>query len=223
MIVSVAFCPNPPVLVPAVAQGAAGELAELRAACIDVIAQIAAPGAQLIVLGTGPDAREFPATARGTFAGFGVPLEVPLGSDEPGPIELPLSLSVGAWLAREALGANCGAIGLSVTAGSEAQLADDGDVTLLVMGDGSARRSLAAPGYLDDRAAGFDAAVAAALGSGDGRRLESIDAALGAHLLAAGVPAWHAAGRLVGDQRYAAEVRYDEAPYGVGYFVAAWT
>jgi hypothetical protein len=223
VIVSAAFCPNPPVLVPAVAQGAASELDELRAACVDVVTQIAAPGRQLIVLGTGPNARQFAASAHGTFAGFGVPLDVPLGSDEPGPTELPLSLTVGAWLVREALGANSGAIGLSVADGCDAPLLDDGDIALLVMGDGSARRSMAAPGYLDDRAAGFDAAVVAALGSGEGRQLAGVDAALGAELLAAGVPAWRCAGQLLGTERYAAQLRYDDAPYGVGYFVAAWT
>jgi hypothetical protein len=223
VIVCAAFCPNPPVLVPAVAQGAAGDLDGLRAACIDVITRIAMPGRQLIVLGTGPAMRQFAASARGTFAGYGVPLEVSLGSDEPGPTELPLSLTVGAWLVREALGANCGAIGLSVTDGTDAGLADDGDVALLVMGDGSARRSAAAPGYLDDRAAGFDASVVAALTSGEGRRLAGINAADGAQLLAAGVPAWQAAGRLLGTRRYAVQVSYDDAPYGVGYFVAAWT
>jgi hypothetical protein len=223
VIVAAGFCPNPPVLVPAVAEGAAGELDELRAACLDVITQIAAPERQVIVLGTGPSARRFAASARGTLAGFGVPLEVSLGSDEPGPTELPLSLTVGGWLVREALGANSGAIGLSVTDGSDTPLTDDGDIALLVMGDGSARRSTAAPGYLDDRAADFDGAVVAALGSGDGLQLATIDAGLGAELLAAGVPAWRAAGQLLGTERYAAQVRYDDAPYGVGYFVAAWT
>ena len=38
----------------------------------------------------------------------------PLGSDEPGPVELPLSLTIGAWLLRDALGPNCGATGWSV-------------------------------------------------------------------------------------------------------------
>lgn len=94
--------------------------------------------------------------------------------------------------------------------------------TLLVVGDGSARRSEKAPGYLDERAAGFDAAVADALRSGEPARLAALDDALGRELLAAGVPAWHeAAARLAGT--YRAELRYDDAPFGVGYFVAVWT
>jgi hypothetical protein len=42
-------------------------------------------------------------------------------------------------------------------------------------------------------------------------------------LLAAGVPAWQAAGRLLDGGDYTAELLYRDDPYGVGYFVAAWT
>ncbi len=94
-------------------------------------------------------------------------------------------------------------------------------MALVVMGDGSARRSLSAPGYLDDRAEGFDAALAGALASGDPAQLAAIDAALGDELLAAGVAAWHAASDvLVG--KYEASLTYEAAPYGVGYFAASW-
>jgi hypothetical protein len=219
MIVAAAFCPNPPVLVPAVAAGAAAELDELRAACREAITRIAAPGRRLVLLGAGPRAQTHQPNARGTFVGFGVPLEVSLGSDEPGPVELPLSLTVGAWLVREALGPNSGAIGFSVADGSPTL---EGDVALLVMGDGSARRSTAAPGYFDERAEGFDATVVAALRGGDGEALAGLDSTLGAELLAAGIPAWHAAGALL-NVGYDAEVLYDAAPYGVGYFAAVWT
>jgi hypothetical protein len=210
-----------PVLVPAVAQGAAPELDDLRAACRDAIIAIAAPGRRLVLLGPGPVTRPHQANARGTLAGFGVALEVSLGSDEPGPVELPLSLTVGAWLVRDALGPGTGAIGYSV-AGPVPGLDDSADdVALLVMGDGSARRSTAAPGYLDARAEPFDRSIAAALRAGDGAALAGVDAGLGADLLAAGVPAWQTAGAVLG-AGWRAEVRYDAAPYGVGYFVAVW-
>jgi hypothetical protein len=218
MIAAVAFCPNPPLLIPTVAQGAAPELDDLRAACRAAITRIAASGKRIVVIGSGPATSAHPATARGTFAGFGVPLEVSLGSDEPGPLELPLSLTVGAWLLRDALGSNNGATGFSVH--DDVPVLDD--CALLVMGDGSARRSTAAPGYLDDRAAAFDAEVVAALRSGTGGALARLDNALGTELLAAGLPAWRAAGALL-TGTYDAEVHYDAAPYGVGYFVAIWT
>lgn len=218
MIAAVAFCPNPPLLVPAVAQGAAHELDGLRAVCRAAITRIAASGQPIVVIGSGPATRRHSATARGTLAGFGVPLEVSLGSDVAGPLELPLSVTVGAWLVREALGPNSGASGFSI--GGDVLTLDD--CALLVMGDGSARRSTAAPGYLDDRAEAFDAEVIAALGGGAGAALAELDSALGGDLLAAGVAAWRAAGALL-TAPYNAEVLYAEAPYGVGYFVATWT
>jgi hypothetical protein len=108
---------------------------------------------------------------------------------------------------------------------------------LLVMGDGSARRSEQAPGYVDPRAAAFDAGVADALATGDAAALRSLDPALGAELLASGVPAWrvaaHAATALATPTAggapaaeaapYGAELLHDSAPYGVAYFVAIWT
>ena len=58
---------------------------------------------------------------------------------------------------------------------------------MLVMANGSAKRSEKAPGHLDERAFDFDDAVDLALRSGDGRRLAALDAALGAELWASGI------------------------------------
>lgn len=226
MITGVAFCPHPPVLVPDVAQGAAGELAGLRVAARTAIRRVAGPGLRLAVLGSGPVTRHYGPTARGSLAPFGVDLEVPLGSDEPGPVQLPLSLTLGAWLLRDALGPNTGAVGAAVgpaavhPAADEIALAAD---VLLVMGDGTARRAPSAPGYFDERAAATDAAVAAALRAGDPAGLV-LDPGPAGELLVAGAPAWAtAAGLLDRGRGWDAELLYDAAPYGVGYFVAAWT
>ena len=230
MISAAAFCPQAPLLVPEVAAGAAAELAELRTLCRAVITTACA-GRQPVLLGPGLVSRSHSPLARGTLAGFGVPGEIHLGSPScGGALELPPALTVGAWLVRDALGPRSAARGFSIGpdfASSRAatellELAETTDLALVVLADGSARRSTTAPGYLDERAAGFDAGVAAALASGDGTRLELLDAELGAQLLAGGVPAWHAAGALLGGRAYRAELRYDEAPYGVGYFVALW-
>jgi hypothetical protein len=90
------------------------------------------------------------------------------------------------------------------------------------MGDGSARRCEQSPGYVDPRATAFDAAVAGAFARGDAAALRELDTGLGADLLAAGVPAWRAAGHAATGP-LDAELLYDAAPYGVGYFVATWT
>lgn len=232
MISGVAFCPHPPVLVPDVAVGAAPESAGIRDAAIDAIRRVADGGRRLVLLGTAEVSRAHSPLARGSLTGFGVPLEVHLGSPGcGGELELPLSLTIGAWLVREAVGPRSAAVGYSVgpdfgssrAAADLLGVAERDDVALVVMGDGTARRGEKAPGHLDERAAGFDDAVAAALGSGDAAALEALDERLGAHLLAAGVPAWRAAGRLLVGGRYDAELLHVSDPFGVAYFVAVWT
>ncbi len=93
---------------------------------------------------------------------------------------------------------------------------------MLVLGDGSAKRSLTAPGYLDDRAARFDASVGAALAAADVDSLLDIDVTLADELWVAGRPAWQVlagAGRAVRrhTDRLSGSLNYDEAPFGVGY------
>jgi len=94
---------------------------------------------------------------------------------------------------------------------------------VVVMGDGTARRSRAAPGYWDERAEGFDAAVLAALAAGDSAALAALDLELAAELLCAGAPVWAAAGALLSGAPMDAEVRYEEVPFGVQYIVASWS
>jgi hypothetical protein len=224
VISAVAFCPHPPLLVPEVAQGAAPELDDLRAACRTALQFAGTRAANIMLLGPGDRARHHPPNARGSLAPYGLPLEIPLGSDAPGPVELPLSLTIGAWLVRDALGPDTGATGWSVGAddGSLPARGEADPALLVVMGDGSARRSTSAPGYLDDRAAGFDKHVADAMASGDPGRLR-VDPSLASELLAAGAPAWNAAATLLRGRTFTGDLLFDAAPYGVGYFVATWT
>jgi hypothetical protein len=236
VISTVAFCPHPPALVPELTAGAQGELAPLRAACTEAIGRLAGAG-RLVVLGSGPEERSYGPTARGTLAGYGRAVETGLGA--PGghePPELPLSLTVGAWLIGQVLGPDSGAVGVSVgpePAGAASRglldrldrfdIAAVPDVALLVMGDGSARRRPSGPGSFDPRAADFDATVLAALGRGEPDVVAGLDPVLGDGLLAAGVAAWRAAGHLLAGTAFDAEVLYADDPYGVGYFVAVWT
>ena len=214
MIEAVAFLPHPPVLVPELAQGAAPELADLRAACAAASGLVISPDRVTVLMGAGATTRAHHRDARGTLAGFGVPVEVSAG-DGSGPLDLPLALTVGCRLVG-------GGRAYSIDPDGTPPALPDEPTSLVVMGDGSARRDEKAPGYLDERAAGYDAAVAAALGSGDPQRLAALDPTLGAQLLAAGAPVWQAAARLL-NRTYTGQVWYDSAPYGVGYFVATWT
>jgi hypothetical protein len=160
---------------------------------------------------------------------------------------LPLALGIGAFLLDEAgyqgprtyegiaeyeSAAACLALGAKVATSAPR-------VALLAMGDGTARRSLSAPGYLDERAAPFDEAVERAVRTADLPALAALDSALAADLLAVGRPAWQslagalstsvhpagdhpqAAGHLTGAAgRLQTEVLYSDAPLGVAYLVA---
>ncbi len=217
-----AFCPHPPLLVPAVA---AGEPVAVREPAVNAVRWLCRqPITQLLVVGGDERADGFGPGSAGDFAGYGVDFSVQL----PGPgaaagPRLPLPLAVGAWL-LDAVG--CGAPVLGATCDATGALpplpsVEPGATGLLVMGDGTARRTEKAPGWLDERAAGYDREVSAALRSGDAAKL-TVDLSLGAELLAAGAPVWTAAARLLAGTRWNAEVSYDDAPYGVGYLVARW-
>lgn len=91
---------------------------------------------------------------------------------------------------------------------------------LLVVADGTAKRTLKAPGHLDPRAEAFDDAVVRALASGDPAGLAGLDEALAAELWVGGLPAWHAAAGVPGP--WTGAVAYADAPFGVGYVVATW-
>ena len=94
---------------------------------------------------------------------------------------------------------------------------------LLVMGDGTARRSAAAPGYLDERAEPFDTVVEQAFRDGDVAALAALDPDLARDLLAAGRPAWQVlAGALAATTpaRPRTRILYSDAPFGVAYLVA---
>jgi hypothetical protein len=99
-----------------------------------------------------------------------------------------------------------------------------GRVGLVAMGDLSACQTERAPGALRPEAAGFDASVAEALGTGKLERLLDLDPALAADLLVAGrVPLQVLAGAFEGGSAVGGRVLYDDAPYGVGYLVALLT
>jgi hypothetical protein len=232
VLVAAACCPHPPALVPELAAGAAPELAPLRAACDSVLRQLVAAGPDLVVVvGSGDPPGERAPGAWGTLAPYGVPVSAGLGADRRTPAELPLSLTVGAWLLNRTSWAGPvtayavnGSTAPRVCAGAGEALARRARrVGVVVMGDGSASRSMAAPGYLDGRAEGFDAAVARALGDGDPYALLRLDAGLAAQLLAVGRAPWQVLAGAARGATWRSQLCYDDAPYGVGYFVALWT
>ncbi|OIK04326.1 class III extradiol dioxygenase subunit B-like domain-containing protein [Streptomyces monashensis] len=237
MLVAAAACPCPPLLVPEVAAGAAPELDAARSACADALGVLAAARPDLLVVvgpagqsGRGPFAQGTP----GSFRGFGVDAGVRLGpaTDAVPERELPPSLAVGAWLLERTGWADAPIEGLGVgeplaperclATGREIG-ARAGRVALLVMGDASACRTLKAPGYLDERAAPFDAAVARALGTADLAAVRALDPELAHELKASGRAPWQVLAGAAEGADLAGALLYEDAPYGVGYVVATWS
>ncbi len=233
MLVAAAVCPHPPVIVPEVAAGAAPELVALRAACDEAMKHILGTRPELLIaVGPGPDGsgvREYGPDACGSFAPYGV--DVVIGTDASGAIHLPLSLSVGAWLMQRngwngqrshvAVGGDLDPDTCQVVGERLASSADR--VALLVLGDGSARRSEKSPGYVDARAAAYDADIRRALEHGDLQALRNLDPELADDLLVGGRSSWQVLTGAARDLDVEAKLLADEAPYGVGYFVATWT
>ncbi|MGW2261541.1 class III extradiol dioxygenase subunit B-like domain-containing protein [Streptomyces sp. NPDC001780] len=250
MLVAAAVCPCPPLLVPAVAAGAAPELDAARTACDGALGVLAAARPDRLIV-VGPAEREspgpdpYPEGTRGSFRGFGVPVDVVLGGPggadgpdgatgeaRPAGRPLPDSLAVAAWLLERVhwSAAPVSGLGVGTSLGTEdcvragARLAAGPErVALLVMGDASACRSVKAPGYLDERAAPFDATVARALGAADVAALKALDVRRAAELKAAGRAPWQVLAGAAEGAGLDGQLLHEDAPYGVGYLVAAWT
>ncbi|MFF7309459.1 class III extradiol dioxygenase subunit B-like domain-containing protein [Streptomyces sp. NPDC008137] len=237
MLVAAAVCPCPPLLVPEVAAGAAPELDPARAACTDALGVLAAARPDRVVAvgpagSAGPET--YPEGTRGSFRSFGVDLDVRLGPAEGtrGGQRLPYSLAVAAWLLErtgwsdspvEGLGVGesltperCVRTGRDIAARAER-------VALLVMGDASACRTLKAPGYLDERAAPFDAEVGRALGVADLAALTALDTRLAHELKASGRAPWQVLAGAAEGTDLGGSLLFEDAPYGVGYVVATWS
>ncbi|MGH3355874.1 MAG: class III extradiol dioxygenase subunit B-like domain-containing protein, partial [Nocardioidaceae bacterium] len=210
---------------------AAAELDALRAACADAVGCLLASDPEVVVcVGDGPEMRRYDESAGGTMHAFGVDTRTAGRS-----ADLPLALTVGEWLLdRAGWDGPRRYIALSLETTSEecvrigaTTAAADLRVGVLALGDGSAKRSEQAPGYLDERAEPFDAEVAAALGRADLRWLSEQPPPLAcAELWVAGRQAWQflagAATQTPQGDTLAARMHYDAAPYGVGYLVASW-
>lgn len=239
MLVAAAVCPCPPLLVPDVAAGAAHELDVARAACTDALGVLAAsrPDRLLVVGPTGQGGREpYPQGTWGSFRGFGVDLDVCLGSGDAGAAaaerELPPSLAVAAWLLERTGWFRTPVAGLGVGESLAAERCVDVGreiggrserAALLVMGDASACRTLKAPGYLDERAAGFDEEVGRALGAADLAALKALDVELAYELKVSGRAPWQVLAGAAESAGLAGALLYEDAPYGVGYVVATWS
>ncbi|MFC4001937.1 hypothetical protein ACFS2C_18770 [Prauserella oleivorans] len=230
MISRAAVVPAPPLLVPELVPGLVSFTAEVRAAAVAAAARLPS---QWIAVGAAPEPGTVEPHRRGTFRGFGVDVVVSLSreGDTGTPEDLPLPALLAGWL-REQAGAESVRVELVAEDASSADCVAMGEklaevaeeAGLLVLGDGSARHDTAPPGWSDERAAGFDAAIGTALGGPDPQALLDVDLAVAAELAVRGRAPWQV---LAGFARARAnawrgELLYSRAPRGVAYHVAVW-
>src|SRR5215469_3743184 len=226
MLVAAALCPSPPLLARELT-GFDPVVPELRAACLDAVRPLvsARPGIAVVV-GEAGQAGEWDPDGRLDLSAFAPALARPDASRD---ASLPASLGLGSMLldqigftgrrvlwsvTQDDAAADCAALGNRL-----AGLHDR--VALLAMADGSARRTLKAPGYLDERSAPFDAAVERAVRTADADALMAIDPDLARELMATGRPVWQVLAGCMNGRAAAADIQYCGDPFGVFYLVAS--
>jgi HPt (histidine-containing phosphotransfer) domain-containing protein len=219
VIVSAAVVPGPPLLAPQLG-GADGNAEDLRRACLEAVAHAIADEPDLVaVVGAAATSAVWPSDAQVDLAGYGV--AVP-----PTAHVAPLSVGMACLLldtlahpgrrlirtiAIDAPLDECRA--LASVVGHAARR-----VGLIVVADGSARRTVKAPGYFDERAESYDARVEQAISSGDLTALHDLDPTLAAELMASGWAALQVLAFAVESAR--STLYYTGAPFGVGYLAA---
>lgn len=214
---------------------------DLRAAVLAAGAALAEATPHWTVLGVGPGEQSYGADTAGTFRGFGVDVRVSLGgpgagtSGAPAP-DLPLAVLVAGWL-RGAVAPHVPARAQMLAADTPARKcvefgaklraeldAEDEAQGVLVVADGAATLSTAAPGYFDPRAAPVQDVLDRAAGTGDTEALLALDPALCADLMMSGRAAYQALAGLFAVDTAPPSVteRYRGAPFGVGWFAGLW-
>jgi hypothetical protein len=233
MIITAALCPSPPLLVRELT-GADPVAADLREVCATAVGALVAAEPEVItVVGAATRTATWPADGRLNIAAFGgLPppprARPPAGLPATPAPPVPPSVGLGGYLLDQAgytgprrlltvsqdePPAACRQLGEEVAAAAAR-------TGLLVMADGSARRSRRAPGHYDERAAAFDAEVERAVRAADLQALAAIDPVLARELMATGRPAWQVLAGATQPAALRADVMYADDPFGVMYVVA---
>lgn len=228
-LVAAAVVPAAPALLPGVG-GSADPLADVRAVAVEAVARAVAvdPAARIVVVsgavhheggrGRRPVRRTWPGVAPSGAARYSTGRVLP--GALPAGLEIGRELVGGRWeatlvsVAEDAAAVECARLG--------ADLVAERPVVLVVVADGSATRTVKAPGHLDQRAEGFDARLAEALESVDGEALLAVDPVLAEELWCRGRAALQVLGGAAEGSILAGEILLDAAPFGVGYLVATW-
>ncbi len=236
MIVAAALVPQAPLLLPGLS-GRGHPVASVGSAAARVVAELVEAAPDEIVLVASGDVTSTP-PVRGDLGlhrwgvGRGTPTR-PSADGAPHPVPLPFAVGA-TLLASAGWQGPCRweQVGWSdagtAAAGVGSRLAAGTDRTgLLVLGDGGARRTVKAPGHLDERAAAFDDSLVDALTT-QPARLVDVDAAVAAELMVSGLPAWQALAGALGaptssgeatTSRRTVDLRSVADPFGVLYVV----
>jgi len=228
VITGVAFIPSTPLLIDQISVDSDEALEHLRYSSMTAVQAVIETDPQVVlIICVGDATGAFRSPVSASFAGFGVDIEVSIpiatvGDQVPWTAGIAIHLLNQNGYDRE--------VAVVTIATSEIELASTllavpikspGRCALIVVADGSAGRSLKAPGYLIDGADEFDTGVVQAIATADAHALGELDLLEGDRVQAAGVAVWKAVGAAVqGD--FTAHLLFDQAPLGVGYFVATW-
>lgn len=194
-----AVVPMTPLLFRA-ASGLADPVAELRQVAVATVRELAAGVDRIVAL--------CPVGIVGAPADY----RLPRGGDGTGPLSVQIARHL-LELAEVGLPVEVVAVGAPISRRFD-------DAGLLVLGDGTARRGQAAPGFIDERSFPIDDLVADALEDGDGDVLSHLDQPLAEELMMTGRHTFAALGDAI--PLADAELRYRDDPFGMTYFVALW-
>ena len=234
MLIATAFVPSAPALVPELSGPAVPELLPVRAATLQVCADLADRCRTWVIVGAGDPTR--PIAARGSFVGFGVDVRVDLVPDATGDAdpEMDLSLLIGGWLGAQVDQDIRLTTELVFVSSGPSACSDQGHALarnlatrdepfgLLVVGDGANTLGAKAPGGSADGAEEFQGSIDRALASGDRGALAALGQPDCESFGAAGRGPWQVAAAATQGAAITPELRYAGAPFGVGYTVALW-
>jgi hypothetical protein len=222
---AIAIVPSAPVLVPELSGAAAPEVAELVAA---VLAAAALLPPRWIAVGTGHVNEVLSPDDVGTFAGFGLDVQVRLSPQASQPAQFPVCALLAGWLREQAqpeatahvrVYRNDHHADTALARGrrlrAEIDRAPD-PIGVLVVADGANTLTERAPGGYDPGAAVVQLTLDDALASGDVAAL----ARLPGQIL--GRVAFQVLAGLTEPGPRTAKELYRGAPYGVGYFAGVW-
>lgn len=226
VLTAIAIVPSAPVLVPQLAGAASCELTEVHAG---LAAAVGGLPERWVAIGVAETAMRIGPDAAGSFAGYGVDLEVALSPGRHPLRPMPLCALITAWL-RSTFRSRAHAEVRCFAAGEDAEVAlrqgralraeiDEAadPVGALVVADGWHTLTPSAPGGYDPDSPARQQELDDALATGDAAALTRLPDAV------VGRVAFAVLAGMAEPAPAAAEEFYRGAPYGVGYFAGLWS